>query len=133
MEARKQRSLDDRISEFERELSLMEQAYEESKRRASGADPSWERRKESLIRQMCELVGQFQIGDDSTKAVAIVAQCAVMAAELRAPELWITKYEERKEMLNLARSQQERETKASEAARRAYEQSPWGGQRASNL
>jgi hypothetical protein len=125
------RPLDDRITEFERELSLMEQAYVESKRRMSGTDKEWEARKAALIRQMCELVGQFQIGDDATKAVAIVAQCAVMAAELRAPELWVSKYEERKEMLKMARSQKERQERATEAAREAYENQPW--RRASNL
>ena len=127
------RPLEDRIDEIQRELGLMEAAYTKSKERLQGRDPEWEERKKALIRQMCELIGQFKIGDDATKAVAIVAQCAVMAAELRAPELWVTKYEERKAMLTAARVQQEAHERTMAKARRAYEESQWGGRRASNL
>jgi len=126
------KQLEDRIDEIQRELSLMEDAYSKSKDRMSGLDPEWEIRKSALIRQVCELVGQFKIGDDSTKAVAIVAQCAVMAAELRAPELWVNKYEERKAMLRLARDQQNRHEELIEEARRASEGHPWQ-KRVSNL
>jgi len=124
------RSLEDRIDELQQELGLMEQAYTKSLQRVSGQDPEWEVRKKSLTRQMCELIGQFKIGDDSTKAVAIVAQSAVMAAELRAPELWVTKYEERKQMLTMARSQADRQEAATEKARRLSEDQSW--RRASN-
>jgi len=125
MEQQRHRSLEDRIDELQQEIGLMEDAYEQSKLRHNGQDPEWEARKKALTRQMCELIGQFKIGDDSTKAVAIVAQCAVMAAELRAPELWVTKYEERKEMLKIARGQSERQKEATDKARRAYEDQPW--------
>lgn len=119
------RSLEDRIDELQQELSLMEQAYTRSLQRVTGQDREWEERKKNLIRQMCELIGQFKIGDDSTKAVAIVAQSAVMAAELRAPDLWVTKYEERKKMLTMARSQAARQEAATEKARRSYEDQSW--------
>lgn len=117
--------LEDRIDEIQRELGLMEEAYSRSKERLEGRDTEWETRKTNLIRQVCELVGQFKIGDEPHKAVAIVAQCAVMAAELRAPELWVTKYEERKAMLRMARQQQERQAELMEKARLAVENEPW--------
>jgi hypothetical protein len=129
----KVRSLQDRIDEMQRELGLMEAAYSKSKERVEGRDQEWEERRRALVRQMCELIGLFKIGDDATKAVAIVAQCAVMAAELRAPDLWVSKYEEKKAMLRTARAQQDAQERASENARRAYEESEWGGRRASNL
>ena len=91
----------------------------------TGQDLEWEERKKSLIRQMCELIGQFKIGDDATKAVAIVAQSSVLAAELRAPDFWIAKYEERKQMLAMARAQADRTEAATEKARRSYENQPW--------
>lgn len=126
MEPQRPRPLEDRIDEIQRELELMEAAYSKSKDRVSGRDPEWEERRKALVRQMCELIGLFKIGDDATKAVAIVAQCAVMAAELRAPDLWVMKYEEKKAMLRVARSQQEHQKEVTEQARAAYESSPWG-------
>ena len=117
-------SLGDRIDEIRRDLGLMEQAYEVSKRRIDGDDAEWNERKEMLLRKIAELLGRYKIGDEPHKAVGIVAQASMMADELRMPEHWVEKYEEKKQLLTMAQADLDRMAKAEKDWAQA-EQQPW--------
>ena len=121
----------ERIHQLEIELSLLELPYGIAVRRQRGEDQDWEERKKALIRQLCELAKKYNIGDEPHKAVAICAQMSVLARELSAPETIVTEYEEKRQILNMAREQEERRQEAAENARIAAEQSraKWGGRR----
>lgn len=118
-------SLADRIEEIQRDLSMMEQAYERAKLRVAGEDQEWNERKAMLIRQIAELLAKYKIGDEPHKAVGIVAQASMMANELRMPEHWVAKYEEQKQLLTMAQKDRDRMEAAHEKARQAYENQSW--------
>jgi len=118
-------SLGDRIEEIRRDLDLMEQAYDAAKKRIAGEDTEWNQRKEHLTRQVAELLGRFKIGDEPHKAVAIVAQASVMANELRMPEHWVSKYEEKKQLMMMAQADCDRMEAAQKKAEEELENQPW--------
>jgi len=118
-------SLADRIEEIQRDLSLMEQAYERSKLRVAGEDQEWNERKAMLTRKIAELLAKYKIGDEPHKAVGIVAQASMMANELQMPEHWVQKYEERKQLLTMAQRDHDRISAAEKKAKVAYENQPW--------
>lgn len=125
------KTLTDRIPDLQRELDLLEVPYTRALQREKGEDPEWEERKKSLIRQMCDLIIRFKIGDEPHKAVAICAQAQAMAAELRAPAAIVDQYEERKKVLTMAYAERERHDKAVAEAERMgrREQERWGSRR----
>ena len=118
-------SLSDRIEEIQRDLSMMEQAYERSKLRVAGKDQEWNERKAMLIRQIAELLSRYKIGDEPHKAVAIVAQASMMAAELRMPEHWVEQYEEKRQLLLMAQKDRDRIESSEQKAKASYENQPW--------
>jgi len=89
-------SLGNRIEMMQRELSAMEQAYELSVRRQKGEDEEWNVRSAQIQNRINTLVKSFRIGDNGEKAIATVAQCAILATELGMPEHWIGQYKEKK-------------------------------------
>lgn len=119
-------SLADRIEEIQRDLSMMEQTYERSRLRVAGEDQEWEERKSMLIRKIAELLSRYKIGDEPHKAVGIVAQASMMASELRMPEHWVAKYEEKRQLLLMAQKDRDRINEVRTKAREAYENQPWG-------
>lgn len=118
-------SLADRIDRIRIDLDLMEQAFDKAEKRLAGEDEEWNQRKESLIRQICELLGKFKIGDEPHKAVAIVAQAAGMANELRMPEHWVSQYQEKRQLLKMAQADLDRMDAAQKEAEEMYENQPW--------
>jgi hypothetical protein len=118
-------SLSDRIEEIQRDLSMMEEAYERAKARVAGEDREWNQRAEMLTRQIADLLAKFKIGDEPHKAVAIVAQASIMANELRMPNYWVTQYEEKRQLLKMAQKDRDRREAIAEKARTAYENQPW--------
>lgn len=118
-------SLADRIEEIQRDLSLMEQTYDRAKARVNGEDEEWEERKSMLTRQIAELLSRFKIGDEPHKAVAIVAQAAILSNELRMPEYWVAQYEDKAQLLKMAQKDRDRVEAAEQKARDALENEPW--------
>ena len=118
-------SLGDRIDEIRRDLGLMEQAYEVSKRRIEGEDAEWNERKDMLLRKITELLTRYKIGDEPHKAVGIVAQASVMANELRMPEHWVEQYKEKQQLLHMAQADFDRMNTARSKAEEELENQSW--------
>lgn len=96
-----------RIEELQMELSLLEVPYAIAKRRESGEDEEWNVRKKVMTERVFSLVKQFKPGDEPHKAVALISQAALLAAELAAPAFQVQQYREKKQLLKMAQADAE--------------------------
>lgn len=92
-------ALETRIEEIQNEITLLEQPYQRALLRNKGEDAEWEERSEAMKGRIFRLVKQFKIGDNGEKAIAIVAQCSILAHELTASEDLIVMMKEKKRLL----------------------------------
>jgi hypothetical protein len=96
----REQALDARIEELEREISALEVPYERAMKRSRGDDKEWNEKADNIFGRIVRLVKQFKIGDNGEKAIAIVAQCNVLAFELTAADHIIEQMREKKLLLD---------------------------------
>jgi hypothetical protein len=117
--------LEEQVDRLRRELSALEVPYDIAMKRERGEDKEWETRKRVMINRICNLVLKYKLGDEPHKAVAIVAEAGVLAAELIAPANVIEQYREKKEMLTMAVSQSEAMKQRFAEIEEARQNSTW--------
>jgi len=123
-------SLADRIEELQRDLALLEAPYLAACRRASGEDPEWEVKKSVLIGRICSAVMRYKPGDEPHKAVSLISQAGVLAAELSAGDSIVQQYREKKQLLAMAQRDLEARRVAAEESEKTM--SRMSGRRANN-
>ncbi|MHC4302734.1 MAG: hypothetical protein ACYS7Y_36205, partial [Planctomycetota bacterium] len=112
------RTVTSEIEALEMELNLLEPAVEVAKRRLSGSDEEWEKRKQVMLDSMCKLVLQFKMEDPPHKAVAILSRMFVDAREIHQQGQLIQQFDEKRRRLYALREREEQQENARNEARR---------------
>lgn len=85
----------------------MEVPYARALKRAKGEDDEWNERRTFMNDRILRLVKIFKIGDNGEKAIAIAAQCSILAHEMTAPDKIIGDMKEAKALLHQAQKDRE--------------------------
>jgi glycogen debranching enzyme len=119
------RTIASEIEALELELNLMEPAVDTAKRRVSGEDEEWEKRKRTMLENMCSLVLQFKMEDPPHKAVAILSRMFVDAREIHQQHHLIQQFDEKRRRLHTLRAREESLRNATQEAERLRKQQSW--------
>ena len=85
----------------------MEMPYARALKREKGEDEEWNQRRSFMNDRILRLVKMFKIGDNGEKAIAIAAQCSILAHEMTAPQKIIDDMKEAKALLRQAQKDRE--------------------------
>jgi hypothetical protein len=96
----------------------MESAVEVAKKRLSGEDEEWNRRKDVMLESMCKLILQYKMEDPPHKAVAILSRMFTDAREIDAQKKLVQGFDEKRRRLHTLRAEEERRGQALREAKR---------------